>query len=306
MGDNRPVTVRPYRAAAPLSARRLAAAIGWAVVTAAAVATAAHAVARTLFYVDLLLPAAVGVAVGASMAWMVRRVALARPRVAGALAGAATAAALATQLVLDYRSARAVREAEVEELARLRSGVGVSQEELAAATDAILARWTLAGYARARVGLDDSGTFTGTPPVLGRAGAVAMSAFELCLALAIAALWAASAASDPACPRCGAWRVERRLGAAAHGVARELERRLCAGDAAGTAELLQPPDTREQVLLSVLACPAGHDGEAGVLRVCEVSWTRRRRLALRRIADLEIDVADLAVLRAAFAEESAG
>jgi hypothetical protein len=299
------VSVRPYRAAAPLSAGRLAAALGWALVTAAAVAAAAHAIARTLFYVDLLLPAAVGVGVGASMAWAVRRLALARPRVAGAFAAAATMAALAGQVSLDYRAARAEREAEVAELARLRSGVGVSEAELAAATDAILARWTLAGYARARVGLDDSGTFTGTPPVLGRAGAMALSLFEVCLALAIAALWAAGAASDPACPRCGAWRVERRLGAAAHGVAREVERRLSAGDASGTAELLRPPDTREHVLLSVLSCPAGHDGEAGVLRVCEVSWTRRRRLALRRIADLEIDADDLAVLRAAFASESA-
>ncbi len=299
------MSVRPYRAAAPLSAGRLAAALGWALVTAAAVAAAAHAIARTLFYVDLLLPAAVGVGVGASMAWAVRRLALARPRVAGAFAAAATMAALAGQVSLDYRAARAEREAEVAELARLRSGVGVSEAELAAATDAILARWTLAGYARARVGLDDSGTFTGTPPVLGRAGAMALSLFEVCLALAIAALWAAGAASDPACPRCGAWRVERRLGAAAHGVAREVERRLSAGDASGTAELLRPPDTREHVLLSVLSCPAGHDGEAGVLRVCEVSWTRRRRLALRRIADLEIDADDLAVLRAAFASESA-
>lgn len=299
------MTVRPYRAAAPLTGGRLAAGLGWAVLTAAVVGAAAHAVGRVLFYVDVLLPAAVGVAVGASMAWAVRRFALARPLVAGAMAGAATAAALAGQLALDYRAARETREDEIEELARLRAGVGVSDEELAAVRDAILARWTLAGYARARIGLDDSGTFTGTPPVLGRAGAVAVSVVELCLALAIAGLWAAGAASDPACPRCGAWRVERGIGAAAHGVAREVAARLQAGDASGAAELLRPPDTREEVLLSLLTCPHGHDGEAGVLRVCEVSWTRRRRLALRRIADLEIDGADLAVVREAFAGESA-
>ncbi|HEU5056637.1 MAG TPA: hypothetical protein VFU21_08920, partial [Kofleriaceae bacterium] len=81
--------------------------------------------------------------------------------------------------------------------------------------------------------------------------------------------------------------------------------RLLAGDAPGAAALLRPPDTREQVLLSLLTCPAGHDGEAGVVRLCEVSWTRRRRLALRQVADVEVDAAEVAVLRAAFAEESA-
>ena len=299
------MTVRPYRAAAPLAGARLAAGVGWAALTAAVVGVAAHAAARALFYVDLLVPAAVGVGVGASMAWAVRRLALSRPVVAGALACAATAAALAGQMALDYRAAREAREEEIEELARMRAGVGVSEEELAAVRDAVLARWTLSGYARARIGLDDSGTFTGTPPVLGRAGAVALTVIELCLALAIAGLWVAGAASDPACPRCGAWRVERGLGAAAHGVAREVVARLEAGDASGAAALLRPPDTREEVLLSLLTCPHGHDGEAGVVRICEVSWTRRRRLALRQVADLEMDAPELAVVRAAFDEESA-
>lgn len=299
------MTVRPYRAAAPLVAGRLAAGLGWAVVTAAVVGLAAHLATRALFHVDLLAPAAVGVGVGASMAWAVRRLALSRPLVAGALAAAAAAAGLAAHVALDFRAARQDRAAEIEQLARLRAGVGVDDEELAAARDAILARWTLGRYARARIGLDDSGTFTGTPPVLGRAGAVALSIVEMCLALLIAGLWAAQAASDPACPRCGAWRVERGLGAAAHGVAREVVARLLAGDAAGAAAMLRAPDTREQVLLSVLTCPRGHDGEAGVLRLCDVAWTRRRRLGLRRVADLELDAADLAVVRAAFAEESA-
>jgi len=274
-------------------------------VTAVLVGGAAHGLVRALFYVDLLVPAAVGVGVGASMGWAVRRLALSRPLVAGAPAGASVAAALAAQVALDFRAARQEREQEIEELARLRAGVGVSDEELEAAKDSILARWTLARYASARVGLDDSGTFTGTPPVLGRAGAVALSLFELLLALAIAGLWAAQAASDPACPRCGRWRVERGLGSAAHGVAHQVVDRLLAGDASGAAALLRPPDTREQVMLSIVTCPDGHDGEAGVLRVCEVSWTRRRRLALRRVADLEIDGPDLATLRQAFAAESA-
>ena len=99
--------------------------------------------------------------------------------------------------------------------------------------------------------------------------------------------------------------MERGLGAAAHGVAREVVARLEAGDASGAAALLRPPDTREEVLLSLLTCPHGHDGEAGVVRICEVSWTRRRRLALRQVADLEMDAPELAVVRAAFDEESA-
>jgi len=283
----------------------LAAGIGWAAVTAGVVGLAAHLATRALFYVDLLVPAAIGVGVGALMAWAVRRLALSRPLVAGVLAGTAAAAALATHVALDFRAARQDRAREIEELARLRSGGGVSDEELAAVKEAILARWTLARYASARAGFDDTGTFTGTPPVLGRAGAVAVSLVELCLALLIAGLWAAGEARDPACPRCGAWRVERGLGAAAHGVARELAARLVAGDASGAAEILRPPDTREQVLLSVMTCPDGHDGEGGVVRICEVSWTRRRRLALRRVADLEVDAADLTSLRAVFSEESA-
>ncbi len=299
------MTARPYRATARLSAGRVAAGLGWAVLTAAVVGAAAHAMTRVLFYVDLLVPAAIGVGVGASMSWAVRRLRLARPLVAAALAALAVAAALAVQVALDYRAARAARSEEIDELARLRAGVGVSEEELAAARDAILADWTLAGYARARIGLDDSGRFTGTPPVLGRAGAVAVSILELCLALAIAGLWAAQSAGEPACAVCGAWRVERGVGSAAHGIARDLVAQLVAGDAAAAASLVRPPDTREQVLLSLLTCPAGHDGAGGVLRVSDVSWTRRRRLALRRVADLVIEAPDLEILRAALAEESA-
>ncbi len=299
------MTVRPYRAAAPLSPVRVAAVLGWTALTAVTVGVAAHALTRALFYVDLLVPAAVGVAVGAAMGWAVRKVIVPRPLLAATCAALATAAALAAQMALDYRAARAARADEIDELSRLRAGVGVSDDELAAAREAILADWTLAGYARARIGLDDSGRFTGTPPVLGRAGAVAVSIVELCLALAIACLWAAQVAGEPACPVCGAWRVERGIGAAAHGVARELVAALLEDEAARAADLLRPPDTREQVMLSLLICPAGHDGDAGVLRIAEVSWTRRRRLALRRIADLDIGAAELAVVRAALAEEDA-
>lgn len=273
--------------------------------TAVVVGAAAHAVSRAQFYVDLLVPAAIGVAAGASMAWVVRRARLSRPLVAGTLAGLAAAGALAAQVALDFHAGRRAKAREIDALARTRAGVGVSEGELVAAREAILARWTLPRYARARIGLDDSGAFTGTPPVLGRAGAMAVSFIEILLALAITAAWAAQAASHPACPRCGRWRVERGLGAAAHGVARELAARLLADDPIGAAALLRPPDTREQVLLSRLSCPEGHDGDGGVLRICDVSWTRRRRLGLRRIADIEVEMAELEGLRAALGEESA-
>jgi hypothetical protein len=132
---------------------------------------------------------------------------------------------------------------------------------------------------------------------------VALSAIELFLALAIACLWAGRAASQPACPTCGAWRAEHALGSAAHGVAREVAKRLVAGDAAGAAQLLRPPDTREAVALSALACPAGHDQGGGVLRIGDVFWTRRRRLALRRVADLEVSGEEMAAMSRAVHRE---
>jgi hypothetical protein len=300
------VSPRPYRPAAPVRARPLLAGLGWMLLTSVVVGGAAHALTRATFHVDLLIPAAIGLGAGASMAWIVTRASLARPALAAILAGAAATGALAVHLALDFRAARAARTAEIEELSRMRAGVGVSDEELAAVQDAMMSHWTLSRYARARIGLDDSGALTGTPPVLGRAGAVAVSLIEMCLALLIAGLWAAQAAADPACPRCGRWRVEHPIGAAAHGVAGEVVDRLLAGDAAGAAALLRPPDTREQVLLSALTCPDGHDGESGVVRVSEVSWTRRRRLAMRRVADLETGAEELGVLRAAFGQESVG
>ncbi|HLU67210.1 MAG TPA: hypothetical protein VKZ63_13090, partial [Kofleriaceae bacterium] len=68
----------------------------------------------------------------------------------------------------------------------------------------------------------------------------------------------------------------------------------------------RPRDTREQTLLTILSCPDGHDGDGGVLRVSDVSWTRRRRrLALRQVADLEIDGAAAAAIAGALEREGA-
>jgi hypothetical protein len=138
--------------------------------------------------------------------------------------------------------------------------------------------------------------------VLGRGGTLALSLFELALAIAIASLWAGRAASEPACPVCGAWRAEHMLGSAAHGVSRAVVQRLLDGDAYGAAELLRPPDTREEVRLSLFRCPAGHD-DGAVLRVAEVIWTRHRRLALRRVADLEATGGEVVVVASGLGAE---
>ena len=294
---------RRYVPAAIIERRTLAIAGGWAALSALAAGAAAHAVSRVLFPVDLVMPAAIGIATGGALAWTVRRLRLSRPRPAAALAAGAVVVAMLMQLCLDYRAARAEHEHQLDRVQEARVGAGlVAREDLPAEREEWMAGWSLWRFARARVGLDDSGLLTGTPPVLGRGGALALSAFELLLAVLIASMWAARTAAEPACPSCGAWRTERQLGSAAHGVSRQLVRRLLAGDPPGAARLMRPPDTREEVRLSAFTCPSGHDQEGGVLRIGEVFWTRHRRLALRRIADLEVDGEELAWMAGAVAE----
>lgn len=299
---------RRYVPATTIGGRAAAAAAGLAALGAVASGAAAHVLSqvrsRVLFPIDVVLPAAIGIAVGAAVVWSVRRLRLSRPRPVLVLAASAAVLGLAVQLGLDYRAARAARVQRLEVGQAIRVGSGlVAREDLAAERDALLADWSLWRYARARVGLDDSSAFTGAPAVLGRGGTLALSAVEVFLAIAIATLWAGRAASHPACPVCGAWRAERVLGSAAHGVARALVQRMLAGDAHGAAGLLRPPDTREEVRLSAFRCPAGHD-EGGVLRVGEVFWTtRHRRLAVRRVADVEVTGGELAVIAAGLGSE---
>jgi len=290
---------RPYRPAAVVARRAIASAAAWAALGALWAGALAHAASRLFAPVELLLPPAIGAVVGGSLALVIRRLRLSRPRPAIAIASAAAVLALALQLVLDFRTLRAEREARFDRGRAVREAAGVAtRQELAEYRAAWMEGWTLWRYTRARIGFDDTGAFTGTPPVLGRRGALVMSAFELLLAIAIAAAWAGRAAGEPACAACGAWRERRALGSAAHGVAREVVARLRGGDAAGAAALVRPPDTHEAVMFWLLSCPAGHDGDGGVLRVSEVFWTRRRRLALQRIADLEVDGAAVEPLAA--------
>jgi hypothetical protein len=283
-----PVATR-YRPGAAIDRRTLWIAAGWAAGIGIAAGILAHLVGRVLFPIDLLLPAAIGALVGGWLAWVVRKLRLSRPRPVVGLTAGAVVLAMLVQVTLDFRAARAAREQELDEAFANRALIGMTaRDRLTAEHEEWLAGWTFWNYLRARVGADDSGLFTGTPPVLGRSGAMALSLFELLIALLIATLWAGRTAVEPACPMCGAWRVENHLGGAAHGVAGESVKRLLAGDAAGAAALLRPPDTREAVTFSLFTCPAGHDLDGGVLRVGEVFWTRRRSLALRRVADLVV------------------
>lgn len=297
---------RRYRPAAPVGRRVIASAAAWSALAALWAGVLAHFAARIVPPVDVMLPSAIGAVVGGGLSVAVRRLRLSRPRPAVGLAIAAALAALALQLGLDYRAARAARADRVERGLAVRADAGVMpREELARERAAAMRGWTLGRYARERVGLDDSGQLTGLPPLFGRAGALVMTGLQLALALSIAALLARRSAAEPACPRCGGWRDAHPLGAAAHGVARQLVAALRGGDADGAARVVRPPDTREAVMMWRLACPDGHDGDGGVLRVSEVIWTRRRRrLALRRVADLEVGADLLAPLAAALARQA--
>lgn len=277
-------------------------AAGWAAGTAVVAGILAHVVGRVLLPIDLLLPAALGAVVGGWLAWVVRKLRLSRPRPVVGLAAGAVVLAMLVQVVLDFRAARSAHERELDEVFSQRALIGVaSHERLAREREEWLAGWTFWNYFRARIGADDSGSFTGTPPVLGRSGAMALSLFELLIAVLIATLWAGRTAIEPACPVCGAWRVENHLGGAAHGIANDAVKRLLAGDATGAAALLRPPDTREEVTFSLFTCPAGHDTDGGVMRIGEVFWTRRRSLALRRVADLVVTGAVVAEFSAQLA-----
>src|SRR5690606_30288144 len=132
-----------------------------------------------------------GRACGGSLAWAIKKLRLSRPAPAALLAAGAAAAALVVLLALDFAAARAARAARIDHLARVRQGIGVAdEEELAAVRRAMLRDFTFPRYAAGRIGWDDSGMLTGAPPVLGQAGAMALSGFELLLAAGLAGAWA--------------------------------------------------------------------------------------------------------------------
>ena len=251
------MTARIHRPRARLAPAQVVAAVAVASVVALLLGGAAHVVTRALFRVDLLVPLVIGLGAGALMAGAVRRLRVSRPLVAASLAAAAAVGALATELVLDYGAARDAEQAHLEETAQLRGAMGA--ESRAARERVVRAQmedWTLARYAAGRIGLDDSGRLTGSTPTLGRAGAVAVSLIEVLVAALCGWMIAGRAASEPACPACGRWRVARALPEARQGIARPLVDRLLAGE--DVAGLVERPDTRERTLLALYAC-SDHD-----------------------------------------------
>jgi hypothetical protein len=290
------VVARLHRPRAPVRGAQLAGALAAAAAIAIGLGVAAHGVSATLFQVDVLMPFLIGLGAGGIMAVVVRRLRLSRPLLAAGLAAAAAVGALAMQMEMDFRAARAAHAAHLDQVDRVQGAIGADTAAARARVRAAqMAEWTRTSYAAARIGIDDTGWFTGAPPVLGRAGSVAVSILEVVIAALCGWMMAGRAASEPACAACGQWRAERVLGEARSGVARDLVGRLLAGDDSAIG-LLAPPDTRERVVLSLFEC-AAHDAGGGVLRVSDVRWTRRRRLlAARRVDDLEIDAATVTAI----------
>ena len=93
------------------------------------------------------------------------------------------------------------------------------------------------------------------------------------------------------------------VGAAAHVLARFLfPVELILPAAIGVAVGGAVARSVRRVRLSLFRCPAGHD-DGAVLRVAEVVWTRHRRLALRRVADLEVTGGEVVVVAAGVGAE---
>lgn len=282
-----------YTPAVRGDATAIASCAGAAIAAAAIAAVAAYGVARGAALV-LALPAAQGLAVGIAARWAIRRRCLQRPGAAGAVAAAAAAFAVIGHGALDYADARGERRAKCGEIRTIQQYSGVDPaDELD--YDACVGALDVQTFFALRFGL------RGDPASSGRASWV-VGAIELALAMALAGLLAAAAAREPACPTCGAWRVESALGRAAIGATRPFVDAMLAGDADAAAALLKPPDTREEIALSLLACPAGHDDGGGVMRVIERTLDRRRQLRSRRIADLATDRREVDAIRARTAE----
>ncbi len=270
-----------YKPNASLDGRSVAIFVGATVMAAAVAALGAHFVARKLTLV-LVLPAVQGLVVGGAAIWAIRNARLQRPGTFGAVAAVAAASAVIGHGVLDYRNERAAHH---EKCAARRDYSAVAGVTNAGGLDRdyqlCLAELTPRGFLARRFGID------GVPRGAGRSG-LAVGALELLLAMGVAGLLAASTAREPACPTCRHWRVESALGVAALGVSEQLVARLLAGQTAAAAGLLEPPDTREEIEVGLLACPEGHDLGGGVLRVTETRLDRRRRLGRRRVADLMV------------------
>lgn len=290
-----------YRPRAPLRLAGVSLALAVATGAALVVGGVYHLIGRglELYGVGAV---ATGFAVGAVVAWGVRRARLARPALAAVVAALAAALVLVLDLGLDLRQARAERAQRAEDTHLLRLGLGgASAEELVGTRRAASSEPSLRRFLARRLGLGDdvAPLGDGAASTLG-AGAALLALLELGLAAGIAASMAARQARHPACERCGQWRVESRFASAAYGDGERILASLCRGDLAGAVSRLRPPDTREELRFALLACPAAHDeGGAGVLRVYERRLDRQRRLRSRALVDLRVSAAERAAIAAA-------
>jgi hypothetical protein len=280
--------------------------VGAAVGLAAVSGAASHLAARWIYLV-LIAPVAVGFAVGAPLSAVIRRVRMAAPVLAATIAALAVLLALTLHLSLDYAHDRHNRIDDIEEMRELKMDIGYELEEIEAEYAESMAQLSVTGYLSRRFGLagDSAPPTNGFGSSLGPIGSIGVWALELLLGGFIAVSFARQQAREPACGTCGAWRVHHKLGVAAYGVSKRLVDALLAENADGAAAMLTEPDTREHVELILLACPRGHDADAGVLRVVDHRRDKRRRPSLRLVGDYAVDDAEVAALRDALVEAAA-
>ncbi len=292
----------PYSPKAALGPRA-----GGAVILAGGLAGAlagvgAHLASRAL-YLAFLVPVAWGLVVGLAVAVAARKFRVPRPAFAALAASAGVMVAAASQLGLDYRidrHERAIAAAEVYDMSSMGAGPTELIEER---YEARLAELGFGDYARRRYGIDPNlDPASGLASSLGPRGTIALSALELVIAIVIAIALARRQALAPACPSCGAWRVEAPLGVGAQGVASDVVDCLLRDRPEAAAARIVPPDTREVVSFSRLSCPAGHDGRGGVLRIVEHELDKRRETRAHQTAELEVSGEELGAVAQALEE----
>lgn len=292
-----------YTPSAPLTAGAVVAVAGAAAGLAVISGAASHLAARWVYLV-LVAPVAVGFAVGAPLSAVIRRVRMAAPVLAATLAALAVFVALVLHLGLDYAHDRTKRVAAIEDMRELKMDIGYEIGEIEAEYAASMTELSPTSYLRRRFGLagDAAPPVNGFGSSLGPIGSIGVWGLELLLAGFIAASFARQQAREPACPECGAWRVHHELGATAYGVSKQLAGALLAGRTDDAAELVREPDTREHVALTLLACPEGHDGGAGVLRIVDHRRDKRRRPTAHLVGDYTVTGAEVLALRAALGD----
>lgn len=295
-----------YTSSVPLRAGAVVAVACAAAVIAAVSGSVSHLAARWIYLV-LVAPVAVGFAIGASLAALIRRVHLAAPGVSSLIASLAVIGALGLHLWLDFAHDRGTRASQLRDMRELKMDIGYEIEDIEADYAEAMDELSLEGYLSRRFGFaaDGAAPTSGFGASLGPIGSITLATIEVFLAAFIAVSFARQQAREPACDTCGAWRVHHKLGVMAYGVSRQLVDALVSDDTDRAATLLAAPDTREHVALTLLACPRGHDGDRGVIRIVDHQRERHRKPSMRHVADLDVTDRELTALRTALTREAA-